>query len=274
MNSKEPKILSFVNLKGGVGKTALSVNFAAFCGLKGLKTLLIDMDPQTNATFSCISLEVWKDHSINKGTVANLMGMKRHTTAEGSYITADKVIIKDVFENCDLLPSHIDLFTIDLDMAGATARETKLKRALNPIIGKYDIIICDCPPNLTIPTQNALAISTHYAVPVSPDFLSAIGVGILLNRVKEFCDDLDHHLTHVGIIISRIGRPTQHRFDIQKDLKTEFGTLVLKTEINERSAVSEATAQNKPVYSMGNKQAKTEFEQCSEELLTKIGIKL
>jgi chromosome partitioning protein len=87
-----------------------------------------------------------------------------------------------------------------------------LKRALEPVRNEYDIIICDCPPNLTIPTQNALGASTHYVVPISPDYLSGIGVGILLTRVKQFCDDMQiNNLKLAGMIISREGRPAIHR---------------------------------------------------------------
>ncbi|MBU1207621.1 MAG: ParA family protein [Proteobacteria bacterium] len=266
-----PPTVSFVNLKGGVGKTAVSVNFAAFCGLQELKTLLIDTDPQTNATFSCITVEKWKDHSTKKGTIANIMGMRRHTSPEGGEANVSEIIIRNVFRNVDLVPSHLDLFTIDLDLAATTARETKLKRSLGDILTQYKIVVCDCPPNLTIPTQNALAMSTHFAVPVSPDFLSAIGIGILLSRVKDFCKDLQHDLQHIGIILSRVGRPARHRSEISDDLRARFGELVITPEIKERAAVSEAASQNRSIYEMGDREAKKEFEDCSIEILKRMG---
>lgn len=269
-----PVVISFVNLKGGVGKTALSVNFSAYCGSKGLRVLLIDTDPQTNATFSCISPAKWKKHSTEKGTIASIMGMKRHCAADGIEVKAEEVIISNVFRNVDLLPSHLDLFTIDLDLASATARESKLKRSLKDVSKNYDIIVCDCPPNLTIPTQNSLAMSTHFAVPVSPDFLSALGIGILLNRIKEFCYDLQHDLEHVGIILSRVGRPAQHRTEITEDLRERFGDLVLETEIKERVAVSEAASSNKSIFQMGDQNAINEFNDFSKELLEKLGVKI
>ena len=107
-------IISCVNLKGGVGKTAIAVNFAAFCGLRGKRTLLIDCDPQTNATFSCISIEQWKEHAVKQGTIANLFELRSHTAAEDKPIDAATTVKKDVFTNVDLIPSHLDLFTIDL----------------------------------------------------------------------------------------------------------------------------------------------------------------
>src|ERR1700720_4460417 len=118
--------MSCVNLKGGVGKTAVAVNFAAYCGRNKLKTLLIDLDPQTNATFSCISLEKWQKHAAKNGTVANLLGVRHHTSAEGKEKPLKEAIITDVFKEVDLLPSHLDLFTIDLDLGSEVARETRL----------------------------------------------------------------------------------------------------------------------------------------------------
>jgi chromosome partitioning protein len=112
-----PVVVSCVNLKGGVGKTAIAVNFAAFCGRKGLRTLLIDLDPQTNATFSCVSIEKWQKHATTKGTIAHLLGVRQHTSAEGKVKTVSDVIIHGVFKSVDLIPSHIDLFTIDLDLS-------------------------------------------------------------------------------------------------------------------------------------------------------------
>ncbi|MGA2631951.1 MAG: AAA family ATPase, partial [Terriglobia bacterium] len=112
-------ILACVNLKGGVGKTAIAVNFAAYCGQIGLRTLLVDLDPQTNATFSCMGVEEWEKHAAEKGTVADLLGARSHSSAGGVKRDVHSVTKKDVFKNMDLVPSHLDLFTVDLDLASA-----------------------------------------------------------------------------------------------------------------------------------------------------------
>ncbi|MGF1707462.1 ParA family protein [Enterovibrio baiacu] len=264
------KVVSCINLKGGVGKTALSVNFAAYCGIQGKKTLLVDLDPQTNATFSTIGVKKWNDEVKSNGTVADLLGAKKHTSAQGVEKTAHDVIVKDVFKNVDLIPSHIDLFTVDLDLASARFRETKLKNALKDVLADYDIVICDCPPNLTIPTQNALAFSTHYAVPVTLDFLSAIGVSLLVKRVEEFGQDLDHDLEQAGIVISRVGRPAVHREETEATLRAQFGDSVLENIIKERASVSTAAQSNVPIFSSSDNLAKDEFLAVCEELLEKI----
>lgn len=267
----DPKIVACLNLKGGVGKTAIATNFAGYCGREGMRTLLVDLDPQTNATFSCISIEDWEEHAAKNGTVANLFGVRSHTNAEGKPKGLDTIVRKKVWKNVDLIPSHVELFTIDLELAAATARETKLRKALTPIMGQYDMIVCDCPPNLTIPTQNALAVCTHYLVPISPDFLSAIGVGLLLTQVKKFCDDMQVDPKLAGMVLSRIGRPAIHRQLTANSLREQFKGSVFTAEIHERVAVSEAVEQHISVFRHApDSPAANEFGAMSKELLKRL----
>lgn len=264
-------VLACVNLKGGVGKTALAVNVAAYAGSTGLKTLLIDLDPQTNATFSCIRAEDWEKHAVANGTVADILGARKALTATGAEKKPEQVVVRDVFENVDLIPSHLDLFTIDLDLAGATARETKLARAMKDFKKNYDLIVCDCPPNLTIPTQNALAFSTHYVVPVSPDYLSSIGVALLKNRVAGFCSDISHETKLAGIALTRIGRPAAYREGIVATLRATFKDEVLAQETKERVQVSQLASEQKPVFKGNDQEAIREFTDLSLEIFGRIG---
>jgi chromosome partitioning protein len=186
-------------------------------------------------------------------------------------VPASSVIRANVFKNVDLIPSHLDLFTIDLDMGGATGREFRLKRAISPILTEYEFIICDCPPNLTIPTQNALCASNGYIIPISPDYLSGIGVGILLTRVKQFCSDINHgNLKLVGMVISRVGRRAEHREETIAALRAKFGNDVLRTQITERVAVSECAATKKPIFQHHDNSASNEFKAVSEEILQRL----
>src|SRR5205085_769617 len=126
--------------------------------------------------------------------------------------------------------------------------------------------VCDCPPNLTIPTQNALAICTHYVVPISPDFLSALGVGLLLRQVNKFCADMQVEPKLAGMVLSRVGRPAFHRERTANSLRQQFGESVLDTELHERVAVSEAVEQNISIYRHDkNGLAAQEFSAMSEE---------
>ena len=142
----------------------------------------------------------------------------------------------------DLVPSHINLFSVDLDLGGAVGREMRLRKSLKPVLDQYDMVVCDCPPNLTIPTQNALAMSTHYVVPVTPDYLSILGVALLTTRIDELCDSIDHKITNAGIVVSRVGRKATHRENSLASLRDRFRKLVLKAELHERVAVAESAA--------------------------------
>lgn len=265
-------VLSAINLKGGVGKSTIAVNFVAYCGDTGNRTLLVDLDPQTNATFASIGIKEWEAHSEAKGTVADLLGARAHASAHGKVKSAEDVIYKNAFDNVDLIPSHLDLFTVDLDLSGATARERKLSKALKPIKSDYDIIICDCPPNLTLPTQNALAVSTHFVIPVSLDFLSAIGVGLLISRVDDLSEELDNDLTNAGIVLSRVGRPAGHRAQTEGALRKQFGDMVLKNKLTERVEVSKAAEKSISIFQAKDTAAVKEFLAVCDELGGNIGL--
>lgn len=268
-----PKILSCVNLKGGVGKTALAVNLAAIAGdIHDLKTLLIDVDPQTNATFSCIGVDAWEKWDQDNGTIADLFELRNHKSADGHEKQAQDVIVKDVFKNVDLLPSHLDLFSCDLELGARIRREEILVKKLGKALEPYDLVICDCPPNLTLPTLNALSISTYYLVPVTLDFLSALGIGLLISKIEEFGQEIGKEFTSAGIVITRIGRPARHREETEETIRSTFGDLVLRNTITERSDVSESASVHQPVHIFGNDDCQKEFKAVSKEILQTIEI--
>lgn len=156
---------------------------------------------------------------------------------------------------------------------GIAGREFVLGNAVDEIKDRYDIIVCDCPPNLTIPTQNAIAMSNYYAVPVSPDFLSGIGIALLMKRVEKFCSDLRQpQVKCAGIVLSRVGRNSDFRSQSKKSLREEFKELVLHNELTERSTVAESAAKQKPVFKMGNLEAIKEFRGVCQEICNNIGL--
>lgn len=266
-----PVVLSSLNLKGGVGKTTIATNFAAYCARKGKRVLFCDLDPQTNGTFAIIGVDAWEEHTKKKGTVADLLGARAYKSAEGAQKSFGNVVIESAWENVDLIPSHLELFTIDLDMAGRTAREFQLRKALKDHMDKYDLVICDCPPNLTLPTQNALAISTHFVVPVSLDYLSVLGIGLLLGRIEELSGDLQVELENAGIIISRVGRRAKHREQTEAVVRSSFKEHAIPGVIRDRVAVSDAASQRMPIFDFPDQSAIAEFNYVFSTLYNKIG---
>lgn len=266
-------VLSSINLKGGVGKTTISVNYAFYSGRKKRKVLLVDLDPQANASFGTIGVDGWEKHVKTKGTIADLLGARRHKSAEGVSKGFNEAVIKGVFPGVDLIPSHLDLFTVDLDLAGKTAREFQLRKTLKDVLDDYDLVICDCPPNLTLPTQNALAISTHYVVPVSLDYLSVLGIGLLINRIDDISGDLDISLNSAGILISRVGRPARHREETEASVREKFGDGVLQGKLTDRAAVSKAMETCTSVFGSGDQNAIAEFNYVFSELDQRLGFK-
>ena len=264
-------VVSCVNLKGGVGKTALAVNLAAIAGdVYQKRTLLIDVDPQANSTFSCMTVDEWEKWDASNGTIADILGLRDHASAEGTTKEPKDVIVPCVFPNVDLLPSHLDLFTVDLELGSQTRRESILERKLDDTIGNYDLIVCDCPPNLTLPTQNALSISSFYVIPVSLDYLSGVGIGLLIQRVEQFGQEIQNTLTNAGIVISRVGRPARHREETEGTVRETFGDLVLDPVLKERAAVAEAGSLQVPVHQHTDAKAKSEFIKVSGELLRRM----
>lgn len=262
------KVVAFVNLKGGVGKTTLAVNFAAYCVDKKQRTLLIDVDPQTNASLWVMGFDGWKSHSDKKGTVADLMGVGNHKKAQGKKKTASDVIVQNAQNfGFDLIPSHLDLFTIDFDLASAQNKVESLKIAVESVLKNYDVVVIDCPPNLTVPTQSALAFATHFVVPTAADFLSAIGIALLINRVKEKGEELDNLPKLAGVVISKAtSRPSAVREKIENAIRKNptFGANVLDGKIVERSPVMDCTQNRRSVFSLRNRAAVQEFSKtCS-----------
>lgn len=266
------KVISFVNLKGGVGKTTLAVNFASYLGRnKRKRVLLIDLDPQTNASFWVMGYNDWKTHSDDIGTVADVMGATAQKRIGSNKVTIDDVLYKSDSFHFDLLPSNLSLYTMDLDLAMVPMKEVKVKRAVEQAKAQYDYIVCDCPPNLTIPTQNALAFSTHYVVPISLDYFSSIGISLLKNRIVTLGEDLDNHPKLTGIVITRAGsRPGWHKTATEDDLRKTFGNEILTAKIKDRQDVVVSTQDRKSVFDSGNQSVIQEFTAVCDELYGRI----
>jgi chromosome partitioning protein len=206
-------VISIINLKGGVGKTQTSIAISEFLASNyDKKVLIIDLDPQTNATVSLMDENRWLEHDKKGNTIFQLFSDKVYNT---ELFNIDNSIVKDVsnigsgIKNLDLLPSSLRLIDIQdklplVSNSGYFVKTpiTILKESLESIIKNYDYVIIDCPPNLGLITLSGIFISDYYLIPTIPDILSTYGIPQILARINAFKGDAGIDIRPLGIIIS------------------------------------------------------------------------
>lgn len=220
---EETHVLSFINLKGGVGKTTTAVAVAEMLAQDARKhVLLIDLDPQTNATVTLISEEKWAEMDRDGCTIAQLFEDRINPHLAPKF-DIEKAIarrvstINDGISRLDLLPSSIRLIDLQdripmIAMAGNfTANPLEILRgALQPVIDRYDYIIIDCPPSLGTVTKNGLRISTGYVIPTIPDIVSTWGIYQIVENAERFAKDIGRAIPSLGIVATKVQANNLH----------------------------------------------------------------
>jgi len=218
------QVVSLIQMKGGVGKTTCTVNLASYLAREHQKrVLLVDFDPQTNATLCLLSEHRWQDWEKDNGTMADVLEIEHKRKGAGTVKLRD-CILRDVnpsLPGLHLVPSHLKLTFLDLDLAARPGRERIFSRKLEKVLPDYDIVLCDCPPNLMIGTQNAVFASDWYLVPMQPDFLSSIGLSLLQDRLAYLRKSLEFKLRCLGIVFSRVRRHINFHQETMERLKSD-----------------------------------------------------
>ncbi len=220
------KIIAIANQKGGVGKTTTSVNLAASLGVLEKKVLLIDADPQANAT-SGLGLDV---ESIELGTYQLL----EHTTP------AEDLIIKTTSPNVDLIPAHIDLVAIEIELVDKDDREYMMKNAMQQLKDKYDYILIDCAPSLGLLTLNALTASDSVMIPIQCEYFALEGLGKLLNTIKSVQKIHNPALDIEGMVLTMYDSRLRLSNQVVEEVKKHFSEMVFDTIIQRNVRLSEA----------------------------------
>ena len=237
------KIIAIANQKGGVGKTTTSINLAASLGVLEKKVLLIDADPQANAT-SGIGIDV---ESVEIGTYQLL----EHSN------TAKEAIVKTQSPNLDIIPAHIDLVAIEIELVDKDAREYMLKKALQEIKNEYDYIIIDCAPSLGLLTLNALTASEAVIIPIQCEYFALEGLGKLLNTIKSVQKIHNPELDIEGLLLTMYDSRLRLSNQVVEEVQKHFNDMVFQTIIQRNVRLSEAPSYGESIinYDAGSKGA-------------------
>lgn len=227
------RIIAVANRKGGVGKTTTAINIATAMSAVGKKVLVLDLDPQGNATTS--------------------MGIDKKNCAYSSYdvlingTDAQKAIIGCEIPNFFILPSNPGLAGAELELIDVPQREFVLKRALVSLALDFDYILIDCPPSLNLITLNALVCADSVIVPLQCEFLALEGLTDLIKNINQIKKNFNPQLKVQGIVLTMFDRRNNLSFMVEKDVRRYFGDLVYQTVIPRSVRISEAPSHGKPI---------------------------
>ena len=234
----DKKIISVINQKGGVGKTTTVINLAAGLTMKGKKTLVIDLDPQGNATTG-LGLSNTENAELTIYSVLN--GNKK----------ISEVIQPTKFENLNLITSNVDLSGIEVETAGDSRRAFKLKDELASILNdsgpSYDYILIDCPPSLSLLTIMALVASDELVVPLQTEFFALEGLSQLMKTIERIKSNLNPTLNIRGILLTMYDKRNKLSSQVEQEARNYFKTKVYQTVVPRNVRLSEAPSHGVPV---------------------------
>ena len=227
------RIIAIANQKGGVGKTTTSVNLSACLAHVGKKVLLIDTDPQGNATSGV---------GVNKGDVQKCI-----YDILIDDVDFHEVILTTKVENLDIIPATISLAGAEIELVSTISREVRMKHAIQGVKEQYDYIIIDCPPSLGLLTINALTASDSILIPVQCEYYALEGLSQLLSTIRLVQKHLNEHLTIDGVLLTMFDARTNLGIQVIEEVKKYFQDKVYRTIIPRNVRLSEAPSHGEPI---------------------------
>ncbi len=247
------RVISIANQKGGVGKTTTAVNLSACLAERGKKVLLIDIDPQGNAT-SGLGIEVHEDKSIYNVLVDDM--------------DIAETVVHTMVKKLDVCPANINLAGAEIELVSMVSRENRLKDAVEKIKENYDYILIDCPPSLGLITLNAFTASDSVLVPIQCEYYALEGLGQLINTIKLVQKRLNQDLIVEGVILTMYDARTNLSTQVAREVEKYFGNKVFQTIIPRNIRLSEAPSHGLPItlYDNESKGAET-YKKLAKELI-------
>ena len=254
------KIISYTNQKGGVGKTTTCINLAAYVAAMGKKVLVLDLDPQGNATSG---LGIEKDKDLK--TIYDLIS---------GDTDVNDVIKQTIVENLDIIPSTVDLAGAEIEMVQMPQREKIIKGILDPIKDSYDFIMIDCPPSLGLITVNSLTASDSVIIPITCEFFSLEGLTQLMNTIKLIKYHLNPSIDIEGVVMTMKDKRSNLTAQVSDEILKFFGKRVFFTYIPRNIRLAEAPSHGEPIliYEPSSKGAEA-YMSLAEEFLDRNKVK-
>jgi chromosome partitioning protein len=227
------RTIAIVNQKGGVGKTTTAVNLGASLAMLNFRVLLVDIDPQGNTTSGL-------------GVDKRALSTDIYTVLLGE-LPIEGAIVGTGVAHLELVPATIQLAGAEIELVSALSRETRLRRALEPIAGRYDYVIIDCPPSLGLLTLNALTAASEVLIPVQAEYYALEGLSQLTNVVSRIREVLNPQLHISGVLVTMYDGRTRLAIEVLDEVHAHFPTQVFRTQIPRNIRLSEAPSYGKPV---------------------------
>lgn len=227
------RIIAITNQKGGVGKTTTAINLSACLASLGKRVLMVDMDPQANATSGV---------GIDKGKIDGCVYDLLVGDADSS-----EMVLKGPLEDMDVLPSTLDLAAAEIELAAELSRENRLKKALQPLRYSYEFIIIDCPPALGLLTINSLTAAGETLIPIQSEYYALEGLVYLLRTIQRVKHHLNTELAITGVLLTMFDVRTNLSKDVEAEVRREYPNLAMKVVIPRSVRLSEAPGFGKPI---------------------------